>query len=326
MDCDGGIGMLAEFMGTRDLVQCSKLASTARKMDARQGNNATFVGHNPDRPDLLYDAGVVAANLQEYEQAEHYFNAAANQTAPTALQEQALFNAGTMAAKQQNYQQAIEYYEKVLALNSENQQAAHNLKKIKELLQEQERTKKEEEQKKNERQKQQEKQQEQEKSSENKQSQQQSERKEQERSQMHDGKDQSSTQGADKQQQGQKGSDMQQDAQNRESKDMTDKQAKNEQKERERNKGGQPDHKNPSQDNRDTVRTAEHKKESQKIQETKNKEEAASGKQGTKMSEKEEKIARILDAVEDHEQDLQKHFTRYIVQQTMGASSHEQGW
>lgn len=91
---------------------------------------------NPDNPELLYDNGVAAHKLKEYEKASVYFKAAAKSARSGSLKVQSLFNAGNAAFGLQNYDDAIAQYESVLRLDPGNVPAKHNLEVVKKIRQE----------------------------------------------------------------------------------------------------------------------------------------------------------------------------------------------
>lgn len=110
--------------------------------------------HQPDDPQLLYDAGVAAYKLGEFAQANAYFSAAAqSEKAPDALRELAYFNAGNACVALEQLEQAIKEYEAALTISPDNERTRHNLELVKKMLeqkkQEQEKKKKQEEKQKN---------------------------------------------------------------------------------------------------------------------------------------------------------------------------------
>ena len=93
---------------------------------------------NPHNPTLLYDTGVSSYKNGDYEHALSYFLKAADapQSSPL-LQEQALFNAGNTQVALKELQESLATFDKVLALNPKNAQAAHNKEMVKKMLEEQ---------------------------------------------------------------------------------------------------------------------------------------------------------------------------------------------
>lgn len=101
----------------------------------------------PDKPDLLYDAGIAAYNNEDYEQAEALFDSAAQlNEAPRKLKEQAYFNKANTQVKQKRLKEALSSYDQVLMLNPENQEAQHNASVVKQMLKQQEQQKNEQKQ------------------------------------------------------------------------------------------------------------------------------------------------------------------------------------
>jgi Ca-activated chloride channel family protein len=98
-----------------------------------------LVAQEPDNPELVYDAGVVAFNNEDYQQAKTYFESAAqNDRAPKALKSQAYFNKGNTHVALQELKEALLSYEQTLMLNPEDQQAKHNYETVKKMLEQQE--------------------------------------------------------------------------------------------------------------------------------------------------------------------------------------------
>ena len=91
-----------------------------------------------DQVDLLYDTGVASYQLGDFTQANAYFcQAAAREDISTVLKEQAYFNSGNTCVALNELESAIEQYEKVLAINSHNKYAQHNLEQVKQMLEQQ---------------------------------------------------------------------------------------------------------------------------------------------------------------------------------------------
>jgi Ca-activated chloride channel family protein len=107
-----------------------------------------LVTNNPDRPDILYDSGVAAYRLKNFESAQAYFKqVTGNEKSTNELKERAHFNLGNAYAAAKQLQEAIDEYEKVLDINPDNQEAQDNLRIVKEML-EQEKQKQQDQQKK----------------------------------------------------------------------------------------------------------------------------------------------------------------------------------
>lgn len=138
-----------------DEVQYSLATADAQKNNweqAEQRINKLLV-NTPDRPDLLYDAGVIAHRNKKFEQAHACFEHGLQcPDVKPSLQEQLCFNAGNTCVELQQLKEAINYYEKVLALNNKHERARHNLEVVKNMLKQEEQEKKqqqEQEQKNN---------------------------------------------------------------------------------------------------------------------------------------------------------------------------------
>src|SRR5271154_3973452 len=66
----------------------------------------------PDRADVLYDAGVVSHNLENFSQAASCFLRAAECSRDDVLRRKAHFNAGNALVAQKDLQSALDQYEK----------------------------------------------------------------------------------------------------------------------------------------------------------------------------------------------------------------------
>jgi Ca-activated chloride channel family protein len=103
----------------------------------------SIVVNSPDDADVLYDAGVLAHQLNNYSQAAAYFNRAAQCAADQDkdLCFRAHFNAGNAYVDNKDLKLALEHYEEALGINSENEYARHNRDRVAQMLQEQEQQK-----------------------------------------------------------------------------------------------------------------------------------------------------------------------------------------
>src|SRR3990167_5374701 len=91
--------------------------------------------NSPDRPDLLYDAGVASYKTKDFSQAAAYFNRVTElDAASTVLKEQAHFNQGNVSVELKKLEDAVKQYEKVLSINPGNEHAKHNLDIVKKML------------------------------------------------------------------------------------------------------------------------------------------------------------------------------------------------
>ena len=93
----------------------------------------------PDKPDLLYDAGILAHQLDKSAEAAAYFARAAGccATDDKNLRFNAHFNAGNACVTTKKLESALDQYEKALALDPDNEYAKHNRDRVKEMLQQQ---------------------------------------------------------------------------------------------------------------------------------------------------------------------------------------------
>lgn len=98
----------------------------------------TVAVHNPDKCEIMYDAGVAAYKAGNFEHAQNYFNAATT-CASTNTQDQAeaFFNMGNSYAQATKLQDAVNAYEKALTLEPNNKKTQENLALVKKLLEQQ---------------------------------------------------------------------------------------------------------------------------------------------------------------------------------------------
>jgi len=98
-----------------------------------------LVRDNPDDPSLLYDAGVSSYKLGEIQQARSYFQQVADsKNAQPDLKEQSFFNLGNTYMKDEQFKEAIEAYDGALKINPKNERALHNKKIAEEKLRQKE--------------------------------------------------------------------------------------------------------------------------------------------------------------------------------------------
>ena len=96
--------------------------------------NASLIDR-PDDSSLLYDAGVVAYQSDNYKQAQDYFKRAAHsKSIESPLQKQAYFNLGNTHVALKEYKDAVSAYEQALKIDPSDEHVRHNLKKAQELL------------------------------------------------------------------------------------------------------------------------------------------------------------------------------------------------
>ncbi len=104
---------------------------------------------SPDQPDLLYDSGVAAYRLSEFAKAAAYFeNVTKVPHVEHDLKKRAHFNWGNTNVALNKLADAVTQYQQVLLMEPDNKPAEHNLKKVKEMMKQQEQ--KEQQQKKQE--------------------------------------------------------------------------------------------------------------------------------------------------------------------------------
>lgn len=111
-------------------------AQNGKWKDAHEKLNNILVDA-PDRADVLYDAGVAAHNLENFNEAAACFLRAAECTDDNNLRTRAHFNAGNALVAHKDLAGALEQYEKVLALDHLHEYARHNRDRVKQMLEEQ---------------------------------------------------------------------------------------------------------------------------------------------------------------------------------------------
>ena len=117
--------------------KAADLATAGQWQEAQMKMNRLIVDE-PDRADLLYDNGVAAYKLKEYEKARAYFqDVIAKENVPTQLKEQAYFNLGNTFVGLKKLEDAIKHYEEALKIDPADKKAKHNLEKVKQMLQQQ---------------------------------------------------------------------------------------------------------------------------------------------------------------------------------------------
>ena len=140
----GGICAFSWFKQDR-----AAYAAQQESWDSAKSLLKELVRDNPDDPSLVYDAGVSSYKLGEIAQARGYFQqAAASPKADPNLKEQSLFNLGNTYMNDEEYKQAIEAYEQALKINPDNERTKHN-KKIAEEKQRQKEQQQKQDEKKN---------------------------------------------------------------------------------------------------------------------------------------------------------------------------------
>jgi Ca-activated chloride channel homolog len=180
----------------------------AQKGNWQDAHNAlnSIITDNPDRADVIYDAGVAAYNLGNRCQAATCFARAAECSADKNIVFCAHFNAGNLYVDEKKLERALEEYDKALAIEPDNEYARHNRDRVKQMLQQQEQEKQQDKQQQDEQNQDQEKQ-DQEK---DQQQDQDDKQDKQDQNQKQNGNDQQSSNGNDKKDgQDQKGNEKQ---------------------------------------------------------------------------------------------------------------------
>jgi len=103
----------------------------------------SIVVNSPDDSDVLYDAGVLASQLQNHSQAAAYFNRSAQCAADhnKDLCFRAHYNAGNAYVDTKDLKSALEHYDAALVLDPDNEYARHNRDRVAEMLNQQEQQK-----------------------------------------------------------------------------------------------------------------------------------------------------------------------------------------
>ena len=117
----------------------SRASSALQKGDPKKAQEqlSTLLVDNSDRADLLYDAGIAAYHLKEFEKADAYFCAAAQKTSDSRMKKQAHFNAGNSKVALEDLSGALDAYEKALAIDPEDTVVKHNRDVVKQMLEQQ---------------------------------------------------------------------------------------------------------------------------------------------------------------------------------------------
>lgn len=98
-----------------------------------------LIAQEPNKADLVYDAGVAAFKNGDYAQAKAYFQEASeNNAASKQLKAQAYFNKGNTHVALNELKEALLSYEQMLLLFPDDGRAQHNYDVIKKMLEQQE--------------------------------------------------------------------------------------------------------------------------------------------------------------------------------------------
>lgn len=131
-------------------VKYGRAMQQARQGNWEQAHNQLnqLVTDNPERPDVLYDSGVVAYKLKNFDSAQAYFKKVTeSDNVTTDLKERAHFNLDNAYVATKQLQDALDEYEKVLDINPENEPAKDNIRVVKEMLEQEKQKEKQEEEK-----------------------------------------------------------------------------------------------------------------------------------------------------------------------------------
>lgn len=307
----------------------------------------SLVTAHPDRPDVLYDAGVVAFKNEDFEQAKALFETAAqHETAPRVLKEQAYFNKANTHVKQEQLKEALSCYDQVLMLNSENEQAKHNADVVKKMLEQQQQ--KQQQQDKQDKQDQKDGQQNKDQSKQSNKDQQDDDRDEKQNQSQKDsqgGQDspsqdtsEASEKNEQKQDQQQKGDDKsldQQGDQKDDERNRPQEQERKPQRQQQRRRRNEPE-KNPQKDKQSeqqekddhnaSLEKEKHQAEQQAQEQNMQLEEKEQGlgKEGVAPIQLDPALERVLARREDRDAQLNKQVIKALVGQTAG--QHGQNW
>lgn len=320
-----------------------------------------LVRDNPDDPSLLYDAGVSSYKLGEIAQARGYFQqAASSSNANQNLKEQSFFNLGNTYMHDEQYKQAIEAYDQALAINSDNERAKHNKKIAEEKLrQQQQQQEQKQDQNKKDQQQDQNKEQNQDKNKDDQNKQDQNDQKQDQNKDQSDQskqeqKQQPEQQSKEQQSQSQEKQQEQEQKQNNGSQGSDDKNQQKQGQEEQQQGNKSPEQKDSEgqkqesgaeqkkQEKQEEAKTGAEKKQEKKegkqkgAQEEKSDDKGKQKAQAAAASEKDSEdqtfqhmkpqLARMLQAQESSDAQLQKQLIRAQVNNQMGARDGENCW
>ena len=133
-----GVPILASMRTEWEYSQAIRCAQGEQWADV-QHRLSNLMIDDSDNPELLYDSGVAAYRVKEYQKAEAYFHQTTrNERATSALKEKAYFNLGNTKVALNSLDEAIDPYEAALAIDPSDERARHNLEQVRELLKQQE--------------------------------------------------------------------------------------------------------------------------------------------------------------------------------------------
>lgn len=294
-----------------------------QKWDQAEQRINTVMLNAPDRPDLLYDAGVVAYRNKKFEQAHACFEHGLQSTAlDDELKEQLCFNAGNTCVELQQLKEAIGYYEKVLALNNKHERARHNLEVVKNMLKQQEQE--QQEQKDNQNNDQQKEDQQSGNQNQNN-NQKNNEKQQSEKQQREQDNGKQNEQQSESKKQGNKDQEKQD-----EQKDGTKKQNEGQRNDR----GNQPEPRNPSQQSHDKQKQQEHadsqSKNNKPSPQNKQKTSVAQSQTGYREAEQFDKneqwMIELLQEQEKADKQANKQILHGMVQKNLAGNDGQNCW
>lgn len=289
---------------------------------------------NPHDAQLLYDSGVAAYKMSEFDQAHAYFSQAAEHAVDNNLKEKAYFNCGNTCVQQKQLHEALDAYDEALKINPDNERTKHNRDIVQKMLDDQ----KQQEQQNNEQQQQQEENKEQDKKD-NKQDQNQQGQDQQgddssrqddshaddqngsDNDQQHN--DRNADQGEEQEQKGQEGEQQDQSDKDDRSQNNTGKDSGNEPQQKdstnERGSDGTDHEQTPDEQAQGNGSSSdEDMQEEEKEQEGVGPQDAA--------KDLDMRLARILDRQEQHDADLNKQVIKMQVDKELAGQHGQNRW
>lgn len=124
----------------------------AQKGDIKSADEQmrSIVTNSPDDADVLYDAGVLSAQLNNHSQAAAYFSRSAQCTHDDKdLCIRAHFNAGNAFVDTKDLKRALEHYDQALKIDADNEYVRHNRDRVAQMLQQEEQKQQQQDQEKN---------------------------------------------------------------------------------------------------------------------------------------------------------------------------------
>jgi Ca-activated chloride channel family protein len=110
-------------------------AMNQAKYDQAEAAYAQLLTQDPYNAQHYYNSGVTSYKQTKFDDAHQAFNKAILHAQPHGkIQEQAYFNRGNCCVQENKLEDAIKDYKKTLEINPQNEQAAHNLKIVEQML------------------------------------------------------------------------------------------------------------------------------------------------------------------------------------------------